>query len=294
MENKIKQMRAEWALGDIKRDAELSIPEDVTRYLDLPYGEAPMQVLDVYCPKGTDRPLPTIINFHGGGWFYGSKETYSHYCMKLAQRGFTIVNFSYRLAPEHKYPAAVEDCCKALHWVKNHGTEYFVDLNNLFTVGDSAGGQLSFQVLTMMTSRKYAKLFPFSPPEDLTIRACGLNCGCYFMPVGKFLPPEKTGILFQAYFPEDYLSIVREMKTHKYVTKHFPPAFITTSQNDYLKLMAPPLLAVLKLHGVESRLKIYGTKEQKEIGHVFHLNCRSELADLCNDEQCAFFRAHIQ
>lgn len=294
MENKIKEMRAEWALGDRKRDAELTIPADVTRYLDIPYGDDPMQVLDVYCPKGTDTALPTIINFHGGGWFYGSKETYSHYCMKLAQRGFTIVNFSYRLAPEHKYPAAVEDCCKALHWVKQHGPEYFVDLHNLFTVGDSAGGQLSFQVLTMMTSKKYAKLFPFAPPADLTIRACGLNCGCYFMPVGKFMPPEKTGILFQSYFPEDYMSIVREMKTHKYVTKKFPPAFITTSQNDYLKLMAPPLLAVLKLHGVESRLKIYGTKEQKEIGHVFHLNCRSQLADLCNDEQCAFFRAHLQ
>ena len=293
MENKIKEMRQEWAQGDIKRDAELTIPEDVTRYLNIPYGDDPMQVLDVYCPKGTDKALPTIINFHGGGWFYGSKETYQYYCMKLAQRGFTIVNFSYRLAPEHKYPAAVEDCCNALHWVKNHGKDYFVDLNNLFTVGDSAGGQLSFQVLTMLTNPKYAALFPFAPPMDLTIRACGLNCGCYFMPVGKFMPPEKTGFIFQAYFPEDYMSIVPQMKTHKYVTRKFPPAFITTAPNDYLRMMGPPMLAVLKLHGVESRLKFYGTKEQKEIGHVFHLNCRSELADICNDEQCAFFRAHI-
>ena len=46
--------------------------------------------------------------------------------------------------------------------------------------------------------------------------------------------------------------------------------------------------------GVESVLRIYGTKAQKDIGHVFHLNCRSLLADQCNDEQCAFFRAHLQ
>lgn len=48
----------------------------------------------------------------------------------------------------------------------------------------------------------------------------------------------------------------------------------------------------LKLKGVESRLKIYGKKEEKDMGHVFHLNCRLPQADQCNDEQCAFFLAH--
>ena len=66
-----------------------------------------------------------------------------------------------------------------------------------------------------------------------------------------------------------------------------------TSRNDYLRMMAPPLHALLKFKGVESKLRIYGKKSEKEIGHVFHLNCRSQLAALCNDEQCAFFRAHI-
>ena len=66
------------------------------------------------------------------------------------------------------------------------------------------------------------------------------------------------------------------------------------SSNDYLKMMAAPLHRILQKKGVESVLKIYGTKAQKDIGHVFHLNCRSALADQCNDEQCAFFRAHLR
>jgi acetyl esterase/lipase len=294
MEETIKKMRLEWAEGDARRDAGVIDPEGLKRYEDLRYGEHPENLLDVYCPEDAQGCLPTIISIHGGGWFYGSKKLYSHYCLKMAKRGFTVVNFDYRLAPENKYPAAVEDCCAVLEWVKNHGGEYHIDTNNLFMVGDSAGGQLAFQVLTMLTSPKYRKFFSFAPPEDVRINACGLNCGCYFMPLSKWLPPQKMGAIFVAYFPEDYMACVPSLKAQKYVTKHFPPAFVMTSRNDYLRFMGPPMHWLLKLKGGESVLRIYGKKSQKEIGHVFHLNCKSELADRCNDEQAAFFRKHMR
>ena len=102
------------------------------------------------------------------------------------------------------------------------------------------------------------------------------------------------GQMFAAYFPEDYMPCVRQMKTQKYITKDFPPAIVMSAENDYLKFMAAPLHRKFKKAGVETKLTIYGTKEQKDIGHVFHLNCYSDLAAQCNDEQCAFFRAHIQ
>lgn len=293
MENLIQEMRAKWAEGDVKRDAGVVDPENLTRHMDLRYGEYPENLLDVYYPEGTTAPLPTIISIHGGGWFYGSKALYSHYCLRLAHRGFTVVSFDYRLAPENKYPAPLEDCCNVLRWVREHARQYRIDLKNVFVVGDSAGGQLTFQLLTMLTNHAYNGLFPFSPPNDFKVNACGLNCGCYFMPVFKSLPPKKAGAIFEAYFPEDYIPCIPSLKAHKYITKAFPPAFVMTSRNDYLRLMAPPLHALLKWKGVESELHIYGKRQQKEIGHVFHLNCLSELADQCNDEECAFFRAHM-
>ena len=294
MEETIKKMRLEWAAGDAKRDAGLTVPQGLVRHLDLIYGEHPENKLDVYYPEGTSSPLPTIVSIHGGGWFYGSKELYSHYCMRLALRGFTVVNFDYRLAPEHKYPAPVEDACKVLFWMQQHSEEYCIDLNNVFTVGDSAGGQISFQLITMLTNPEYAKLFPFPVPEDFTVRGCGMNCGCYFLPFSRLLKPKMMGPLFEAYFPEDYLPLIPQFKAQKFITKDFPPAFVMSARNDYLRFMAAPLHRILKKKGVESILKIYGTKAQKDIGHVFHLNCRSELADQCNDEQTAFFKAHIQ
>ena len=174
MMEEIRNMREGIAESDAKRDAGLNIPEDVTRFVDLRYGEYAENLLDVYCPKGTDRPLPTIVSIHGGGWFYGDKELYSHYCMRLAQRGFTVVNFTYRLAPEYQYPAPLQDTCAVMHWMQAHGAEYFIDLQNVFMLGDSAGGQLCHQVLTMLTNPNYAALFDFGTPEGFSCRLTGL------------------------------------------------------------------------------------------------------------------------
>ncbi len=293
MRQSLTDMRKEWAKGDAIRDQGLTVPAGIELCKDICYSEEQGLLLDVYYPEGTAAPLPTVISIHGGGWFYGDKELYSHYCMRLAPRGFAVVNFNYRLAPEHRYPAALEDCVQVLRWIAIHGKEYHIDADKLFMVGDSAGGQLALQMLTMLSSPEYAALFPFSCPDGIRVLACGLNCGCYYMPFSRIFPPKAMGILFESYLPEDYMPILPQLKPQKYLTKDFPPAFVMSARNDYLKFMAPMLHKQLKKRNVETVLKIYGTKEQKEIGHVFHLNCRSELADLCNDEQCAFFREHL-
>ena len=295
MENAIAKIRANWAAGDEVRDAGLTVPEDIVCHTDLRYGPHPENLLDVYYPVGTEKKLPTIISIHGGGWCYGSKQLYSHYCMRLAQRGFTVVNFDYRLAPENKYPAPLEDGCRVFAWVQEHAQQYCIDLDNLFTVGDSAGGQIEFQLLTILTNPQYAQQFPFAPPQGFRVKACVLNCGCYFFPpFSRFLSPGKASPMFAAYFPEDYLSIAKQIKVHKYVTREFPPAFVMTSANDYLRMMAKPVHMLLKRKKVETVLHVFGTKEQKEIGHCFHLNCYYPLAAQCNDLQCAFFRSHIE
>lgn len=290
----IQRMRREWAEGDAVRDAGLTIPEDLTRFLDICYGEYAANTLDVYCPKGTERALPTIVSIHGGGWFYGDKELYSHYCMALARRGFTVVNFNYRLAPEHKYPAPLEDTCAVMRWMLENAKEYYIDLNNVFMLGDSAGGQLCHQILTMLTNPKYAALFDFAPPEGFRVNACALNCGCYFLPFSRMISPKRGGVIFEAYFPEEYVPLLKQFRVGKYATRDFPPAFVMSAVNDYLCFMAKPLYHLLRRKGVEAEIHIYGSKAQKEIGHVFHVNCKLPLADKCNDDECAFFRAHMR
>jgi acetyl esterase/lipase len=98
------------AMSDAERDAGLTTPPEVERFDDIQYGsDSQWNVLDVYRPKALSGKLPVIVSFHGGGWVYGDKNVYQFYCMELAKRGFAVVNYSYRLAPEYRYPAPYED-----------------------------------------------------------------------------------------------------------------------------------------------------------------------------------------
>ncbi len=91
---------------------------------------------------GRDRPL--IIYFHGGGWVLGDLESHHPYCQSLCQRsGCTVIAVDYRLAPEHPYPAAHDDCLAATHWIAAHSDETGASNGTIVLAGDSAGGNLA-------------------------------------------------------------------------------------------------------------------------------------------------------
>jgi len=120
-------LRYTYGKGDRKRDKGLTTPEDVVRYDDIAYGEdKKWQILDVYRPKGAEVKLPVIMSVHGGAWVYGTKEVYQFYCMSLAQKGFALVNFNYRLAPEHRYPAQLEDINLVVKWMIENKDEHVI------------------------------------------------------------------------------------------------------------------------------------------------------------------------
>ena len=160
-----KEIREGFGTSDAVRDSGLKRPDDVAWENDISYGpHSVWNLLDIYYPRGEERLFPTIISIHGGAWIYGTKEVYQFYGCSLAQRGFTVVNFNYRLAPEHPFPSAVEDINEVFKWIKEHGTEHHMDLDNLFVVGDSAGAQLCAQYMAMRSNPSFAKMFKYSTP----------------------------------------------------------------------------------------------------------------------------------
>ena len=89
-------------------------------------------------------PLPGFVFFHGGGMVAGSIETHDRICAALAQMtGCRLVSVDYRLAPEHKFPAAVEDAIAATRWVSEHAASLGIDATKLVVGGDSAGATLA-------------------------------------------------------------------------------------------------------------------------------------------------------
>lgn len=88
--------------------------------------------------------MPIILNFHGGGWTVGNLQNNDNYCNYLAHHlGALVISVDYRLAPEHKYPTAVQDAYDSLLWAYAHAAEYGGDVNRIGITGDSAGGNLA-------------------------------------------------------------------------------------------------------------------------------------------------------
>ena len=99
--------------------------------------------LDVYQPRATTVPNPTLVYFHGGGWTNGSKESSALIFLPYLEMGWTVVNVAYRLADVAHAPAAVEDCRCALRWIYRNAGQFNFDLDRIVLTGNSAGGHLS-------------------------------------------------------------------------------------------------------------------------------------------------------
>ena len=112
-------------------------------------GDIPVRI---YTP--TEGTLPVLVYYHGGGWVIGDLETHDNTCRDLAnQAQCIVVSVDYRLAPEHKFPAAAEDCYAATKWVAENGASINADASRLAIGGDSAGGNLAAVVSLMARDR---------------------------------------------------------------------------------------------------------------------------------------------
>ncbi|MBR4718648.1 MAG: alpha/beta hydrolase [Lachnospiraceae bacterium] len=309
------RMRKDFAAGDMVRDAGLTTPDDIVRYDDISYGpDERLNLLDVYRPKdavsagvagGKVRKLPVIAIVHGGAWVYGDKGVYQYYAMSLAQRGFAVVNFSYRLAPENKFPAQLEDICTVFRWMDEHHEKYGLDINNVFAVGDSAGGHLLGLFAALVSDPEYVKAlrdkYPvadFSLPVDecgeqsVKLNAVALNFGKYDLTKGDEMDKDTPLIL------ADFLNEGGSEKelaltdVTRHVTSDYPAVFIMTCPGDFLKYQAPFMISALMENSVPFTFKFYGDKKDP-LHHVFHCNMRLESAKICNDDECEFFRKHV-
>lgn len=276
--------------SDAKRDAAIPLPKGITECRSIAYGShGQSNVLDVCYPDGTTEALPTIVSIHGGGYVYGNKEIYRRYAMDLASRGFAVVNFNYRLAPKWKFPTPLVDTNAVMEWICKNYRRYHLDPQRIILVGDSAGAQLASQYAAIWSNSEYAALFGMTVP-NIRICALGLNCGLYDQSARAAKPRRGHNL---DYYGKDLSADDPRLRVLESITGSFPPAYITTAHNDFLRDCAEPMFAFLTERGIPCAWKCYGSPERKQVAHVFHVNIALPEAKQCNDESAEFFRKYI-
>jgi acetyl esterase len=223
-----------------------------------PAGEIPVRV---YTPQGAGKasePSSGLVFFHGGGFVLCNLDSHDGVCRSLANAaGCVVVSVDYRLAPEHPYPAAPEDCYAATHWVAKNGAELGIDVSRLAIGGDSAGGNLTAVTALMARDRGGPALrfqLMIYPVTD-----CAFDTGSYRENAeGYFLTTGMMRWFWEKYLAspaqgrEGYASPLRAQSV-----ANLPPGLVITAGYDPLRDEGEAYAERLRGAGVDVRTSRY-------------------------------------
>lgn len=188
----------------------------------------------IYRPS-TNQILPVAVYIHGGGWVVGDLDTNDTVAWGLAEgSGAVVVSIHYRLAPEHPYPAAFDDCYAIVEWISEHAEELGVDGSRLAVCGDSAGGNLSAAISLAARDRggpaiaAQGLIFP--------VLALDVNTPSYLENAEGFgLTRESMVFYLDAYLPDKSKADIYAMPLLADDLSKLPPALVHTAELDPLR-----------------------------------------------------------
>ncbi len=243
----------------------------------------------IYWPAG-DGPFPVVVFFHGGGWVIGGIESHDGTVRSLVNKtGAVFVSVDYRLAPEHRFPAAPEDCYAATVWTVEHAAELNVDASRLAVAGDSAGGNLA-AVVPLMARDRGGPAIAFQllvyPCTDFDVEAypsMSDNREGYFL-------TQDAMVFFYGHYVED------ADKTNPYAAPikaespaGLPPALVITAEFDPLRDEGEAYAARLREAGVP----VTATRYDGQIHGFFSMTAMLPRAVDAQDEAAAALRTAL-
>lgn len=231
------------------------------RDLDIPTADGPVPVR-VYRPS-EDAALPVVVFFHGGGWTIGSIDDYDATARQIANRsGAIVVSVGYRLAPEHPFPAPLDDCWAATTWVAEHAAELGGDPSSLALMGDSAGGNLA-AVIAQRCAREGGPR-PALQVLVYPVVDCDLDTGSYRANgKGYLLDTDQMRWFLDCYgrggtaLEDPAISPLRAPDLRDGSLRGIAPAFVITAEYDPLRDEGEAYAAALRAAGGDARLSRY-------------------------------------
>lgn len=221
--------------------------------------------LRLYFPAG-NRPLGTLMFFHGGGFLRGDLDSHDDLCRALSNASqAVVVGVHYRRAPEHKFPAAFEDCCDATAWIAQNATSLGLPESRLAVSGDSAGGNLAASVAQWALDRggPHVAFHLLIYPET--------SASLEWPSVKEFWEPGRMAAgKGMAWFRSQYFSSAEAMSEpyafpdSRQDLSGLPPALVITAEIDPMRDMGEAYARRLQAAGVPTTLSRYNG-----VTHVF-------------------------
>jgi acetyl esterase len=218
-----------------------------------PAGDIPIRI---YLP-GKQRPLPALIYLHGGGWVVGNLDTHDKIMRLLALRsGAAVIGVDYRLAPEHKFPTAIEECHAVVAHARDRGNDWGVDSSRLAIGGDSAGANLAMAVALGLRDTEPSLL-------SLLVLVYGVF-GLRDSPSRRLFGERGDGLSNKDmdYYCDCYVRGPEDRSDNRYDIlsadlRGLPPAFIAAAGMDLLLDDSITLQELMDAAGVENQLQVY-------------------------------------
>ncbi len=277
------------------------VPGDITQVENQQYRQGDDDAyLDIFYPAQTDKPRPTIVWVHGGGWVSGDKDDVDNYMKILAGRGFTTISVNYSIAPEKQYPTPIIQLNDALEYVQHNTARLNIDDSHLVLAGDSAGSQIVAQEANIITSPAYANEIGISPKlSPAKLKGLLLNCGAYDLaspdyngPFGSFLHT----VLWAYSGTKDFLHDpkLKTASVVNYLTPQFPPSFTTAGNVDPLLSQSTELAKKLQTLGVTTSTLFYPADHQPALNHEYQFDLDTTDAKNAFEQMVDFAHQRMQ
>jgi acetyl esterase len=176
---------------------------------------------------------PVLVYLHGGGWCYGSVETVDRFCRRVADRsGCAVLSVDYRLAPEHAFPAALDDVETVLAFVRKEGADLGVDPSRLAIGGDSAGGELA----TVAARRRRDAADPLDYQVLIYPAIDPMMASESYAELGEYgLDRASMKLAWESYVPDPALRFSPDVAPLAADLAGMPPTLIITAEYDVLR-----------------------------------------------------------